>query len=64
MRRRARLVGRPTIAGLDTGDGGTGGFELERGFEATLGYGLLGLRGRGVVTPYAGLGLASEGTRT
>ena len=29
-----------------------------------IGYGLPGPRGRGVVTPYAGLGLAAEESRT
>ena len=47
-------------AGLAPG----GEFEAERRLEGELGYGFGAFGGRGVVTPYAGLGLAEAGDRT
>ena len=41
-----------------------GEFEAGRGFDAELGYGLVGPADLGVVTPYAGFGLASGDART
>ena len=55
------LLGRPTMAGFDAGDDGTGGFDAERRFEATLGYGMSAFGGRFVGTPELGLGLSESG---
>ena len=41
-----------------------GEFEAERRLEGELGYGFGAFGGRGLVTPYAGLGLAEAGDRT
>ena len=48
------------VAGLAAG----GEFEAEGRLEGELGYGFGAFGGRGVVTPYAGLGLAEAGDRT
>ena len=55
-----RLWSARDAAGLAPG----GEFEAERRLEAELGYGLGAFGGHGVVTPYAGLGLAEAGDRT
>ena len=55
-----RLWSARDAAGLAPG----GKFEAERRLEAELGYGLGAFGGHGVVTPYAGLGLAEAGDRT
>ena len=39
-------------------------FDAERRLEGEIGYGFGAFGGRGVVTPYAGLGLAEAGDRT
>ena len=55
-----RLWSARDAAGLAPG----GEFEAERRLEGEVGYGLGAFGGRGVVTPYAGLGLAEAGDRT
>ena len=55
-----RLWSARDAAGLAPG----GEFEAERRMEAELGYGYGAFGGRGLVTPYAGLGLAEAGDRT
>ena len=55
-----RLWSARDAAGLAPG----GEFEAERRLEGELGYGLGAFGGRGLVTPYAGLGLAEAGSRT
>ena len=55
-----RLWSARDAAGLASG----GEFEAERRLEAQLGYGFGAFGGRGLVTPYAGLGLAEAGDRT
>ena len=55
-----RLWSARDAAGLAPG----GEFEAERRLEAELGYGLGAFGGHGVVTPYAGFGLAEAGDRT
>ena len=55
-----RLWSARDAAGLAPG----GEFEAERRLEGEVGYGFGAFGGRGVVTPYAGLGLAEAGDRT
>ena len=55
-----RLWSARNAAGLAPG----GEFEAERRLEGEVGYGLGAFGERGVVTPYAGLGLAEAGDRT
>ena len=55
-----RLWSARDAAGLAPG----GEFEAERRLEGEIGYGLGAFGERGVVTPYAGLGLAEAGDRT
>ena len=55
-----RLWSARDAAGLAPG----GEFEAESRLEGELGYGFGAFGGRGVVTPYAGLGLAEAGDRT
>ena len=55
-----RLWSARDAAGLAPG----GEFEAESRLEGEVGYGLGAFGGRGVVTPYAGLGLAEAGDRT
>ena len=55
-----RLWSARDAAGLAPG----GEFEAKRGLESEIGYGFGAFRERGLVTPYAGLGLAEAGNRT
>ena len=55
-----RLWSARDAAGLAPG----GEFEAKRGLESEIGYGFGAFGERGLVTPYAGLGLAEAGNRT
>ena len=63
---RAVERGGPSVVGARRGGPSTPDeeFEAERRLEGEVGYGFGAFGGRGVVTPYAGLGLAEAGDRT
>ena len=57
-----RTTGADSCAAAGLAPGGE--FEAKRGLESEIGYGFGAFGERGLVTPYAGLGLAEAGNRT
>ena len=60
IRTSLRVIDTRDVAGLAPG----GEFEAERRLESEIGYGFGAFGERGLVTPYAGLGLAEAGNPT